>query len=196
MFALSVFFLSHSNAAPSSAVFYYAADGSGPVLRLDRVPNMSEGMKAILALYALENGADCRGPSEQGGLKCALTAELGLGANCSQEHLALVRKWFPVVPELTGRWSRKWNEDSSKEGSLERLCYTQTDSGSWQNIWQVIRVTARGNKISVTAIMQGGSQYGQSRIKYVNEYKITERHVKVTSSRKVILERSQRPLFG
>jgi glutathione S-transferase len=54
---------------------------------------MSEGINAILAMYALQTGGGCEG-HDDAGLRCELTKSLGLGAQCSEKHLKLVRSWF------------------------------------------------------------------------------------------------------
>lgn len=127
--------------ASDKSVVFYLDKHYNPVVRLDRLPKPSEGVKAILALYALENGAGCKGKDEQGLVKCALTRELGLGSNCSDDHIRFVRTWFKVTPNLTSRWNSKQDKDSQKAGSLEGLCYGQPDTASWHNIWEIIKIS-------------------------------------------------------
>lgn len=173
-------------------VFYL--DRGGPVVRLDRVPQ-SEGVRAILALYALENGAGCEGKNEQGLVKCALTKELGLGANCSEEHIRFVRTWFPKTANLTWRWNERWNGDARNPGALETLCYGQPDTASWQNIWEIIRVDVSSDVVTVDAIVSGGSQHGRTRARYVTSYRIGQHEITELTSNTKVLESSQKSIF-
>lgn len=173
-------------------VFYL--DRGGPVVRLDRVPQ-SEGVRAILALYALENGAGCEGKNEQGLVKCALTNELGLGANCSEEHIRFVRKWFTKTANLTSRWHEKWDGDARKPGALEALCYGQPDTASWQNIWEIIRMDVSADVVTVDAIFFGGSQHGRTRTRYITSYRIGQHEVTELTSNTKVLESSQKSIF-
>lgn len=127
----------HVQAAERAAVFYID-EHYRPVTRLDRLPHLTAGLKALLALYALENGAGCEGKDEDKRVRCKLTAELGLGSNCSEAHIQLVRSWFDSTPNLTSRWNARWNATTKSPGSLEHFCYGQPDTASWQNIWEII----------------------------------------------------------
>lgn len=177
-----------------TAVFYHDEYGR-PVVRLDRLPNCSDGLKAILALYALENGAGCDVYIGQGLARCALTRALGLGANCSEEHIRFVRSWFKFIPKLTSRLIRGLNDDSQKAGSLEDLCYARPDTASSQNIWEIIRVSMAEETVTVDAILCWGSQYGHGRIHYRNIYTIKQHTVTEVSSRTTELERSEESIF-
>src|SRR5579859_6685684 len=70
-------------------VVFYLDDQFRPVARLDRLGPMSEGFKAILAMYALQVGAGCKNDYQ-----CVLTQDLGLGNQCSDQQVNLVRSWF------------------------------------------------------------------------------------------------------
>lgn len=182
--------------ALDDTVLFYLDESYAPVVRLDRLPQTSEAMKAILALYALENGAGCEGKNEQGLVKCALTRELGLGANCSDDHIRFVRSWFKVIPNLTSRWTQRWNADSQQVGSLEDLCYDQPDSASWHNIWEIIRVSSSNGNVTVDAIQNWGSQYGHGRIHYINTYVIERHTISEVSSVITKLDESSESIFG
>lgn len=175
-----------------TAVFYL--DGSNPVVRLDRLPNAFEGVKAILAAYALENGAGCDYRIAQG-LRCALTRELGLGANCSDAHIGFVRSWFKVMPKLTSRLVHGLDDDSQKPGSLENLCYGKSDMAGVQNLWEIIRVSVSKETVAVDAILHWGSRWGHGRVRYRNTYRIEQHTVTEVSSRITDLEYSQESIF-
>lgn len=199
---VSVFFGVAALAIPSHFAFaegggqvvFYLDKHYAPVVRLDRVPP-SEGLRAILALYALENGAGCEGKNEKGLVKCAMTSALGLGANCSVEHIGLVRTWFAKTPNLTTRWQAMQNEDAKKPGSLESLCYGQPDTASWQNIWEIIRVDVRSDIVTVDAVFFGGSRNGRTRTRYITSYRVEAQEIKQLESSERVLERSSKSIF-
>jgi len=166
-------------------------DRDRPVVRLDRVPQ-SEGMKAILALYALESSAGCEGNDEQGRVKCALTRELGLGANCSEAHIGLVRDWFTRIPKLTSRWIEQRDGDAKKPGALEDFCYRQPDTAGWQNVWEFIRVEVNADRVTVDATWFGGSGYGRTRERSIARYRIGAHEITPLGARTIVLERSSK----
>ncbi len=176
-------------------VVFYLNEHYRPVVRLDRIRNASEGVRAILALYALENGAGCEGQNGQGQLICALTSKLGLGANCSDEHIRLVRSWFKRVPNLTSRWIESRNADSSVPGALEGLCYSAPDTGSWQNIWEILRVRMSADTVIVEGVFFGGSQYGRSRVRYITTYRVEPHSISEEQTQVTVLERSSKGIF-
>lgn len=183
------------HAADAIVVFYLDKDYR-PVTRLDRIPDLSPGHRALLALYALENGAGCEGKDEGNRVKCDLTQKLGLGANCSDAHIALVRSWFETTPKLTSRWSERWNAKTKSSGTLESLCYGQPDTASWHNVWEIIKIKLAGEFAEVEAILSWGSQYGHGRVRYRNSYRIGEDMILETSSEITELSRSSQGIFG
>jgi len=195
---LLVLSASCANARPTAADdgrVFFVGDHYPPSIRLDRLPNQSEQLRAILAMYTLQNGAGCEGRDSNGRLRCSLTSELGLGANCSPEHFQLVRKWFTETPKLSSRWV-PWEKDSRKEGALENLCYRQPDTASWQNIWTEIQVKMTGSRVVVSAIQHWASTNGSGTVRYKSEYDITNSQVKVVSSMGKTLCESTMPIGG
>jgi hypothetical protein len=181
-------------AGPHGKVVFSLDQHAVPVVRLDRVPR-SEGLRAILALYALENGAGCEGKNGQDLVRCALTGALGLGANCSEAHVRLVRTWFTRTTNLTSRWSEQRDADAKQAGSLENLCYRQPDTASWQNIWEIIRVDVASDVVTVDAIFFGGSQHGRTRARYITSYRIGRHQVTELRSERRVIERSSKSIF-
>lgn len=177
-------------------VFYYDQDHR-PQVRLDRIRERPEEVRAILALYALENGAGCAGkiPENPDQIDCVLTQALGLKANCSAEHMSHVRAWFDVVPNLTSRWNERRNKFAQKPDALETLCYRAPDTGSWHNIWEIIRVGVSGEVISVEAIQFWGSQHGHGKVRYRHRYKVVDHRVIEISAEVTELQRSTRSMF-
>lgn len=196
LFALAIFAATNQHAfaagPPGKVVFYLG--NTGPVVRLERIPQ-SEGVRAILAMYTLENGAGCAGKNARGLVECALTKELGLGANCSEEHIGFVRGWFNRTSNLSSRWGKE-DEDAKRPGALEGLCYSQPYTASWQNIWETIRVDINADVVTVDAIFSGGSQNGRTRTRYVTSYRIGPHEISELASDIHVLERSQKSFFS
>jgi hypothetical protein len=193
LLVLSASCVSARPTAPDNGRVFFLSDEYQPAIRLDRLPNQSEQLKAILAMYSLQNGAGCEGRDSNGGLRCSLTSALGLGTNCSPEHVQLVRKWFAQTPKLSSRWHPDWNRDARKEGALENLCYRQPDTASWQNVWTEIQMKATGRRVVVSAILHWASTNGSGSVRYQSEYEITDSQVKVVSSREKTLCDSMLP---
>ena len=129
---------------------FYLDEHFAPIVRLNRLARTSEGIHAILAMYALQNGGGCAGRSEQG-VQCLLTSELGLGAQCSPEHILQIRKWFVQgIPQMSG-FSKALYERPQAPGTLEAICYGQPDTATWQRVWTSIRVKDDGDMVRVSA---------------------------------------------
>ena len=171
-------------AAAPTTVFYYDKNNL-PVVRVDRLKPLPESTRAILALYALQNGAGCEGRDSRG-LQCTLTRALGFQSQCSTEHVALVRKWFPhSIPELNTRGTPKELQNPSAEGTLVGLCYQQPDTASWKNIWEVIRISFSGELVTVQALGQWVSTNGEGKFGYVTEFRVGGNSIEVVSNQKV-----------
>ena len=171
-----------SFAGPSITAFYLDKNYV-PIVRIDRLAPMPESTRAILALYALQNGAGCEGRSSTG-LQCRLTSPLGFPAQCSAEHIAFVRKWFPgPLPALNTRGSRRELESPGAPGALETLCYGQPDTASWQNIWEVIRVSTAGEVVTVQAVGSWLSQNGSGKFSYATDFRVSAGSVELLANR-------------
>jgi hypothetical protein len=184
-----------NSSASNNLIVFKLNEHSQPIVSLERIHLDSEGVKAILALYALENGAGCEGRNEQGLLNCKLTSKLGLGANCSDNHIALVRTWFNNTPKLTSRWHERWNKKTKTPGTLEDLCYRQPDTGSWHNVWEVIKLRVEGDIVSVDAVQTWGSQFGHGKVRYMHRYQLRQNRVKEISAEITELMHSSESIF-
>lgn len=63
------------------------------VLNLEFISKMNDEERAVLALLSTYAGGECMN-DEDNNFKCSLTSALNLGNQCSEEHLAFVKKWF------------------------------------------------------------------------------------------------------
>jgi hypothetical protein len=187
--------LASSSSASEGSVVFYLDEHYQPKVRLDRVESRSEGVRAILALYALQNGAGCGASGESGLLKCELTSALGLGENCSEEHLKLVRTWFSKTPNLSFRWNARLNSDAKKPGALEDLCYRQPHTGSWHNVWEILRVSDAADTVKIDGVLIGGSPSGWTRMRYISTYRITPESVVEVRTSRTVLKRSSKSIF-
>jgi hypothetical protein len=88
--------------APGGHRVFGLDDNHAPKVDIDEaVPRSSaiEGMLAMLAFQVTPSG--CAGP--RGDMDCPITRELGLGRQCSEAHLAMVKRWFPDnMPQIGG----------------------------------------------------------------------------------------------
>ncbi len=167
-----------ANAGPTvgKAVFLYEEPGRAAV-HPERVGPMNDGLRAILAMYALQNGAGCVGGKHN--LECLLTEELDLDAQCSERHLALVRSWFKRdIPKMSGAGEYRY-QDVLKPGSLEILCYRQPDSASFQRMWDMIRVDREGDKLVVYAHGIWVVRESSGGFAYETRYQITDNSIEV-----------------
>jgi hypothetical protein len=172
--------------AKEPVVVFYLDSQYRPVAKLERLGKISEGTKAVLAMYALQVGGGCEGHDDQG-LKCELTRALGLGAQCSSQHLNLVRAWFKeALPRMTGHHESTF-QNVVKSGELGSICYSQPDTATRQHVWETIRVSTEDNLVSVDAISRSiasaDGPFGTNR--YSTTYRIDENVVTVVSHRQV-----------
>ena len=167
-----------------SAAFYL--DGAYPVVNLKGLQPLSEGMKAILAMYALEVGGGCQGHDESG-LRCKLATELGLGAQCSPKHLNLVHSWFKNgMPRMSGYRADLFRR-GLKTDELRSICYNQPEGATYQEIWEIIRIEKKNDKVTVNAISNWtvGSDGPSGRKRYKTVYRIHSHEIAVLSHEQV-----------
>ncbi len=155
--------------ATGKVLFYYD-EASRPVVRLDRISPMEEGLKAILAMYALQNGAGCEGGVDN--LSCALTDALNLGGQCSERHVALVGAWFKGgIPKMSG-YSPALYQDMTP-ANLKSICYNHQPTGAtFQNVWDIIRVNRSGHRVLIYAHGGWSAREESGTFSYVSEYEI------------------------
>lgn len=165
-----------------AVVVFYLDQRYNPVARVDRLKPMSEGMRAILAMYALQNGAGC-GALEGDQLKCALTDSLGLGNQCSEEHIHLVSAWFKNgMPDMNGTGDGAFQK-ALKDGNLGSLCNHTPDTSGMQMTWEIIRVRQDADHVHVEAIRDStaNSDGPEYRVKYLTEYLINANDITILS---------------
>ena len=181
-----------SYAGQQVVVFYLDAQYR-PVAKLDRLGQMSEGINAILAMYALQTGGGCEG-HDDAGLRCELTKSLGLGAQCSEKHLKLVRSWFKNEVPAMSIYPEATIQRSFKSGELEPICYKAPDTSTVQEVWEIIKVKREDNLVLVDAIRRWtfNSADGPSyRSRYKTEYRINAHTITVVAHKEIRLSEQQ-----
>lgn len=166
-------------------VIFYLDAQYRPVVRLERLEPFPEGIKAILAMYALQVGGGCEGHDEAG-LKCELTKSLGLGAQCSDRHLNLVRSWFKKEMPPMGWYPERVIQRVLKSSDLQSICYNAPYTATRQVIWKTIRVKKENDHFHIDAIRHwtasADGPSGQDR--YQTEYRIDAHMVVVIAHKK------------
>jgi len=145
-----------------------------PVVRLEKLsPPLTEGLRAILAMYALQNSAGCGAMEDNWKLDCVLTTALKVGPQCSDAQLQLVGAWFKSVPQMSGAATDR-NEyvDIQRPGTLKKLCQLTPDTASNQQTWDRIRVTQDGGEILIDATGSYMTVDETGEFRYKTRYKI------------------------
>lgn len=175
--------------AGEEKVVFYLDEHYYPVAKPERLSPMSDGAKAILGMYALQNGGGCQGHNESG-LQCKLTSSLGLGAQCSEQHIGLVRSWFRnEMPKMSGYADRYYKGTELSEG-LKSICYKAPEGASRQRVWEIIRATQNENRLLVDAIGGWVTPNGAGRFRYESEYKIEKEYITVVAHKEIPISRN------
>jgi hypothetical protein len=156
-----------------------------PVTNLDRASPMSDGLRAILALYTFEAGAGCTTYTrDHKDLQCALTRGLALGAQCSPAHINLVASWFKNGMPAFGWLTDTDLQHARQTNELGARCYQQPDGATFQSTWEHIGVQVRGQRITVdSTVVNGRTADGPLiRRRYASVYEIRGREIAVISS--------------
>jgi uncharacterized protein len=162
---------------------FYLDENYRPVVKLERLGPLSDGMRAILAMYALQNGAGCSGGNEN--IRCSLTDSLSIGAQCSKEHVNLIRTWFRQSIPKMGGYGDDVYKNIQTPGGLEAGCYEKPDGATFQSIWDKIRVTQNGNHVIVDAHGKWLAREKTGSFRYLTEYRINNDSVTVISHKEM-----------
>jgi hypothetical protein len=169
-------------AGPEIAVLEYD-ETNQPVVRLDRVDPLSDGLRAILAMYSLQNGAGCTGGNSN--FSCLLSDALALHGQCSEQHIALVREWFKSgMPQMSGYSETFYRKTAIPEG-LELICYRAPAGAGFQRVWDNIRVSLTGNRVRIYAHGEWAASENTGGFGYLTIYKIGRTTVSVVSHKLV-----------
>ncbi len=180
---LIVTFFATQSFGASKVIIFYLDKNYQAVVKLERLGPMSNAMRAILAMYALQNGAGCWGGNEN--LRCVFTDSLNIGGQCSKEHIEIIRTWFKKsIPKMSG-----YRDDIYKNiqtpGNLEDICYKMPDTSTFQNTWDIIRVTQNENNVIVDAHGHWLEREETGSFRYITEYRISKDSVVVISHKEM-----------
>lgn len=167
------------------AVVFYLDAQYHPVARLDRLGPISEGLKAILAMYALQVGAGCE-TDEQ----CVLNQGLGLGTQCSEQQINLVNSWFKTEIVILDDGTEGAFQRLLKSGDFGPICSrTPSRISPGQNMWEIIRVKNGDNLVFVDATscsvvtVDGPCR----RTRFQTEYRINSNSITIVSHNMLIV---------
>lgn len=151
---------------------------------------LTPALRALLAFYALRANGGCPpGDWSKDGktyeMSCPLTTALGLGFQCSEAHLGLVKTWFKEgIPPLL--LDRKEAARIAKEGDIARACNSTPYSATHQTIWSSIKVLRRKDG-TVTITGEGdwtaGPEAESGSFRNVGTYRLLADRVEVVSFR-------------
>jgi uncharacterized protein len=170
-------------AKPAKVTVFYLDENWRPVVKIDRLGPLSDGMRAILAMYALQNGAGCSGGNEN--IRCSLTDSLSIGAQCSKEHVNLIRTWFRQSIPKMGGYGDDVYKNIQTPGGLEAGCCKEPDGATFQRIWDIIRLTQNGSHVIVDAHGKWLVREKTGSFRYLTEYRINNDSVTVISHKEM-----------
>lgn len=178
LFACTLAFYSDGASARSNKVILYY-DSGNVVTRLDRISPLSDGLRAILAMYALQNGTGCvRSEAYQ----CVLTDALEIGGQCSDTHLKLVQAWFKSgIPNMS--WYSSINPESIDD--MRNSCYQKPDGASFQRLWNLIQVEVTEPRVRVYGSGMWLARDSSGEFRFDTEYEIGPNTIKVISHRDI-----------
>lgn len=131
---------------------------------------ISDAEKAALGYVATFIGNDCWWDGEcnenRSNLKCKILTALNLGYQCSEQHLGFLRKWF-----------------KADTAALKELkdCPTTPYTATIQDTFDEIKITTKGNRISVFFVANGVNLREQKSWKWseTDFFEVSADHIKV-----------------
>ena len=152
-------------------------------VELQKLAPVGEGLRAILAMYAIQVGSDCEGRAEE--LHCELTAALGVGPQCSTAHYALIRTWFrKSIPPMSGARPEAYRNVQAP-GSLEEICYQAPDTASIQENWDRVRVRQEGDLVVIDALGHTLNRDTDTPFRFLSTYRVKDHSIVTVSHRRV-----------
>ena len=158
-------------------------------VNLKPLGQLSSGLKAILAFYAMRANGGCPlGDWDQQTkiykMECPLTSALGLGYQCSDAQIGLVKTWFKDGIPALGLLSQKDTADINRSKNFASACNATPYTATHQSIWSSIRVQQLNDGI-VTVKAEGdwtaGPDADSGSFTAVTTYRILADRVKVVS---------------
>jgi hypothetical protein len=186
-----LFYSGAAEAAPqqeSSGIEILSSSDSMTVdINLKPLGELSQGMKAILAYYAMRANGGCP-PGEWDDntkvykMECPLTMTLGLGYQCSDAQITLVKTWFKDGIPALGLLDSKKAEEVNKNKDFASICNNTPYTATHQSVWDSIRVKQLdGGMVTITAAggWTSGPEGDSGSFHAVTTYRILKDRVQV-----------------
>lgn len=158
-----------------------------PKLNLKTLKPLSDGLRAILALYAMRANTGCDvDVKEENVLHCNLTTALALGKQCSKKQLDLVGTWFKNgIPPIN--ISQRDIDEAFRSGNLRWLCNDVPDTATHRSMWEIIRVELQEDLVKVYAMgsWTEGPSAAHGKFRYETVYRISADFVDVVSHKEL-----------
>lgn len=98
------------------------------------IDRLAEPLRAIAAFYSALGGSFCFQDTSDVET-CGLTTAPGLGNQGSEQHKALIRKWFP--------------DDDVASGLIRQDCYLRPDDASTFSDYAYLSMTKQGDTVTI-----------------------------------------------
>jgi hypothetical protein len=168
-------------------VIFSASDSMTVDVNLKPLGELSPGMKAILAYYAMRANGGCP-PGEWDDntkvykMECPLTTALGLGYQCSDAQITLVKTWFKDGIPALGLLDPKKAQEVNKNKDFASICTNTPYTATHQSMWDSIRVKqSDGGMVTITAEgdWTSGPEGDSGSFQAVTTYRILKDRVQV-----------------
>jgi len=156
-----------------------------PHVNLKGLQPLSEGMRAVLAFYAMRASSGCEYGDDHK-LYCKLTSSLDLGEQASKKEIDLVRKWFrKKIPAID--LDQAEADRIMRTGDFESLRYTVPDTATHQTMWDIIRLEQDGDKVTVYVMgsWTTGPMGKAGHFRYETVYRIGTDAIEILSEREL-----------
>jgi len=165
-------------------VVVYDNAHASPVVRLDAIPGRTPAIDGILAMVAFQQTPfGCDGPWET--MDCPVTRDLGLGLQCSDAHVALVRRWFPdAMPKLSGYGPQRYSGYKGT-GPDASMCERTPESATFQSHLALLRLRRHGDKVVTYMRVSWYARERSGSIEYRTVYRVDKDKVIVLSNREM-----------
>jgi hypothetical protein len=193
LFLMGLFNCGSLDAAPQQESveieIFSASDSMTVDVNLKALGELSPAMKAILAFYAMRANGGCP-PGELDEntkaykMECPLTTALGLGDQCSDAQITLVKTWFKDGIPALGLLDSKTAQQVNKDKNFASICNSTPYTATHQSIWDSIRVKQMdGGMVTITAEGEwtSGPEGDSGSFHAVTTYRILPDRVQVVS---------------
>jgi hypothetical protein len=160
-------------AGPREWVTVYEVTADGAHVRLERLRERSPAIEGALAMLSfLVTPFGCAGP--RGDMDCPITRELGLGRQCSEAHIAFVRKWFPEKVPIIGGYHAQRYAGFGGLGPEASMCAQTPEGASVQNHLSLVRMRQTGRRLIVESHVSWYARERSGEIVYRTTFRLED----------------------